>query len=164
MSGGMTITMSASITSRVGSTPPLAYNSNSRRTTSTLLSLIAVTIRLGYRSAGERLGRARGGHRGRRLRWPRYGDPPEAGGHRELRRSRARRRRGRHMVGEQLSGLPVRHPVQPVLILLRSPRLGARLPDARPDPRVPARLRAPLRRPTPHAIGLRAARRHLAGR
>ena len=46
-SGGMTITMSSSITSSAASTPPLAYCSNSRRTTSTLASLIPGTIRLG---------------------------------------------------------------------------------------------------------------------
>ena len=43
----MTISMSSSITSSAASTPPLAYCSKSRRTTSTFDSLIPGTIRLG---------------------------------------------------------------------------------------------------------------------
>ena len=80
-------------------------------------------------------------HRDRRqrVRRARHGLPAAAGGDRRLRDPRARRGRGRHVVVEHLPRLPVRHPVAPLLVLVRTePGVEPHVSASARDPGVPA--------------------------
>ena len=81
----------------------------------------------------------------------------QAGGHRRLRGLGARRRRRRHVVGEHLSGLPVRHPLAPLLVLVRA-QPGLDAAPTRCSPRSSDYLRdvrRAVRRARPHPLRLR---------
>ena len=94
-------------------------------------------------------------HRRRVLR-SRRGDPAPPAGDRRFRRARAARRRGRHVVGEHLSGLRVRRAVASVLVLLRAePGVEPDLLPATGDPLISAAAR-PRARP----VSLDPARHH----
>src|SRR5438270_2791787 len=89
--------------------------------------------------------------RGNGLLRPRHGDPPEAGGARRLRGARARLGRWRHLALQHLSGLRVRRPLAPLLLLLRpEPGVEPDLLAAAGDRRLPEALRRPVRHPPAH--------------
>ena len=104
--------------------------------------------------------RARRGDHRERLFGPGHGDPPEGGRLPGLRGHRTWLGRGRHLVLQHLSGLPVRRPLAPVLVLLRAqPGLVADLlPPAR-DRRLPEEARRRLRHPPVHRLRDRGDRR-----
>ena len=84
---------------------------------------------------------------------PRRRHPPQAGRHRRLRRARAGVRRRRHVAPQHLSRVRLRHPVAPVLVLVRAePGLDAHLLAAAGDQALPARVRRALRAAAPHPL------------
>ena len=88
-----------------------------------------------------RLRRRHRDHRQRLLR-PRDGDPAQAGGDRGLHGARTRGRRRRHLALQHVSGLRVRRPVAPLLVLLRpQSRVERDVLAPAPDPRLPAARR-----------------------
>ena len=78
------------------------------------------------------------------------------GGHRRLRDLRAQRVGRRHLVRAHLSGLRLRHPDPPLLVLVRAqPGLDAAVPEAGRDPRLRAGDRRRARRHAAHPLRLR---------